>query len=83
MKKENEEAHWIRCPVCGGKNRLKVYYNTALFNYPLFCPKCKTEKITLDNAEKRIYTFTLAFIMGSCAQRSIFQLEFIRQNDEF
>ena len=42
---QKAEARWIRCPVCGGKTRLKVYYNTALFNYPLFCPKCKTEKI--------------------------------------
>jgi len=42
---QKDEARWIRCPVCGGKIRLKVYYNTALFNYPLFCPKCKTEKI--------------------------------------
>lgn len=45
MSVKNEEARWIRCPVCGGKTRLKVYSNTALFNYPLYCPKCKTEKI--------------------------------------
>ncbi|MEF2838454.1 MAG: cysteine-rich KTR domain-containing protein [Oscillospiraceae bacterium] len=45
MNKEQKESRWIRCPVCRGKTRLKVYYNTALFNYPLFCPKCKTEKI--------------------------------------
>jgi len=45
MNNQKDEARWIRCPVCGGKTRLKVYYNTVLFNYPLFCPKCKTEKI--------------------------------------
>ena len=45
MEHQNEQARWIRCPVCGGKTRLKVYSNTVLFNYPLYCPKCKTEKI--------------------------------------
>ena len=27
MDIKNEEARWIRCPVCGGKTRLKVYFD--------------------------------------------------------
>ncbi len=45
MNEGKEIAKWIRCPACGGKTRLKVYSNTVLINYPLYCPKCKTEKM--------------------------------------
>lgn len=38
-----QESHWIHCPVCRGRTRTKVYDNTVLINYPLFCPKCKNE----------------------------------------
>ncbi|WP_455557755.1 cysteine-rich KTR domain-containing protein [Agathobaculum hominis] len=31
---------WIRCPVCHRKTRTKVYEDTILLNFPLFCPKC-------------------------------------------
>ncbi len=34
---------WIRCPLCGNKTRTKVYEETVLVNFPLFCPKCKKE----------------------------------------
>lgn len=34
---------WIRCPVCNGKTRTKVYADTVLVKFPLFCPKCKKE----------------------------------------
>lgn len=46
-KKMIEEAakssFWIRCPVCHNKSRAKVYADTVLLNFPLFCPKCKQE----------------------------------------
>lgn len=36
---------WILCPVCGCKTRTKVYEDTILLRFPLFCPKCKTETV--------------------------------------
>lgn len=36
---------WIRCPVCGGKIRVKVRRYTELRNFPLYCPKCKQETV--------------------------------------
>ena len=41
---------WILCPLCGGKTRIKIRYDTELKNFPLFCPKCKRE--TLINAKQ-------------------------------
>lgn len=38
-------SHWVLCPVCGGKTRTKLYEDTVLENFPLFCPKCKREII--------------------------------------
>ncbi|MBM6743692.1 conjugal transfer protein [Drancourtella massiliensis] len=35
------EKYWIKCPICNGKTRVQVFYNTVLRNFPLFCPKCK------------------------------------------
>lgn len=43
MNKEPNESRWICCPICGGKSRTKVYRDTAMFNFPLYCPKCKKE----------------------------------------
>ena len=37
------ESRWICCPICGGKTRTKVYADTVMFNFPLYCPKCKKE----------------------------------------
>lgn len=36
---------WILCPVCGSKTRAKIFGDTVLENFPLFCPKCKQETI--------------------------------------
>lgn len=38
-----EESLWVHCPICKGKTRIKVYENTILINFPLYCPKCKRE----------------------------------------
>lgn len=40
--KENP-SFWIPCPLCGRKTRTKVYANTALVKFPLYCMKCKKE----------------------------------------
>lgn len=43
MKDKRNDSLWIRCPICGGKTRTKVYADTVLVKFPLFCPKCKKE----------------------------------------
>ena len=37
--------HLLPCPVCKGKTRTKVNWDTILLNFPLFCPKCKQETL--------------------------------------
>lgn len=41
--KNSNVSRWIRCPICSGKTRTKVYEDTVLLRFPLYCPKCKTE----------------------------------------
>ena len=36
---------WILCPICGNKTRLQIRADTQLKNYPLYCPKCKQERL--------------------------------------
>ena len=36
---------WLLCPVCGAKTRLRLLPRTVLQNFPLFCPKCRQERI--------------------------------------
>ena len=43
MSVDQENSHWISCPVCGNKTRTKLLEDTELYNFPLFCPKCKRE----------------------------------------
>ncbi|MGN0385866.1 MAG: cysteine-rich KTR domain-containing protein [Lachnospiraceae bacterium] len=43
MEDNKEGARWVHCPICGGKTRTKVYEDTVMYNFPLFCPKCKRE----------------------------------------
>lgn len=40
-----KKSLWIRCPICGGKTRTKIYENTVLLKFPLYCPKCKNETV--------------------------------------
>lgn len=43
MRENQEKSYWVRCPVCDAKTRTKVYADTVMFKFPLFCPKCKKE----------------------------------------
>lgn len=38
-----KKTEFIRCPICGNKTRDKIREDTILKNFPLFCPKCKSE----------------------------------------
>ena len=40
-----EMQSWVLCPICNNKTRTKVREDTELVNFPLFCPKCKQERI--------------------------------------
>lgn len=39
------KAIFIQCPLCKSKTRVKIREDTELKNFPLFCPKCKQEKL--------------------------------------
>ena len=45
MDENQNDCMWVRCPICGGKTRVKVCKDTYLLNFPLFCPKCKHETL--------------------------------------
>ena len=45
MRTDRTDTHWVLCPVCGGKTRLKLLEETELKCFPLFCPKCRRETI--------------------------------------
>ena len=40
-----EMFEWVHCPVCGNKTRLRIWKDTELKNFPLYCPKCKQESL--------------------------------------
>lgn len=48
------QKEFILCPNCNSKTRIKVFSETELKNFPLFCPKCKKE--TLINFSNTIIT---------------------------
>ena len=43
VSEEDKSSHWVCCPVCGSRTRTKVYFDTVLVRFPLYCPKCKKE----------------------------------------
>jgi len=40
---------WIICPHCGCKTKTKITPRTVLIEFPLFCPRCKTETVISRN----------------------------------
>ena len=38
-------AKWLYCPVCKRRTRIKVYENTVLIHFPLYCQWCRKELI--------------------------------------
>lgn len=41
----DEKSIWIYCPICRGKTRTKIFSDTVLIRFPLYCPKCRKEII--------------------------------------
>ena len=40
-----DKYQWIKFPICGENTRVKLIVETELKNFPLFCRKCRTERI--------------------------------------
>lgn len=45
MKTEQQKPHWLLCPRCKNKTDVKVYEDTTLLYFPLYCPHCKQEML--------------------------------------
>lgn len=43
METVQTNSLWVPCPICDNKTRTKVYADTVLIKFPLFCPKCRKE----------------------------------------
>ena len=43
MENKQKESRGIHCPISGNKTRTKAHEDTVMYNFPLYCPKCKTE----------------------------------------
>lgn len=41
----SKKSIWIMCPVCENKTRLQIREDTELKNFPLYCPKCRQERL--------------------------------------
>ena len=55
INKDTLKSRWIRCPSCDRKTRTKVYEDTVMLRFPLYCPKCRTEiRIDVMNFELKI-----------------------------
>lgn len=38
---KSNKSYWVCCPLCTRKTRVKIYEDTVLVNFPLFCPSCR------------------------------------------
>ena len=47
-----DDRGWIHCPGCGCRTRTRIRPDTALKNFPVFCPKCRREFIIDAENEK-------------------------------
>lgn len=45
MKDNQQTPHWIPCPICNEKTDVKVYADTTLLYFPLYCPHCQRETL--------------------------------------
>ena len=46
--------HWLFCPACGMKTRVKHNDDTVLLRFPLYCPKCRRET-RVDLIDQKVY----------------------------
>ena len=65
MVPDSGKSLWVRCPVCRRKTRTKVYSDTTLIRFPLYCPKCREEY--------RIDVIKLRMTLSDWARRNLAQ----------
>lgn len=39
------ESQWVHCPICKSKTRTKIFEDTVLIEFPLYCPQCRQEMV--------------------------------------
>ncbi len=49
-----EKSYWVKCPTCKEKTRTKIYADSLLIHFPLYCRQCKKE-IAVDIIHCKIY----------------------------
>ena len=49
---------WVRCPYCNAKTRTKIYTESVLLAFPLYCSLCKKE-YRVDIIQQKIYPTTI------------------------
>lgn len=45
METTSKPYQWLPCPLCTANTRVRVYEDTVLLNFPLYCTRCKREFI--------------------------------------
>ncbi|MBQ6273883.1 MAG: conjugal transfer protein [Oscillospiraceae bacterium] len=43
MYREEKAFQWLTCPACKARTKIKLYEDTVLLGFPLYCTKCKRE----------------------------------------
>lgn len=43
MEEKRHDGKWVSCPICGNRTHTKVYEDTVLIKFPLYCRNCKKE----------------------------------------
>ena len=38
-------SRWVLCPQCGNRTKTKIYEDTVLLHFPLYCAHCKKETV--------------------------------------
>ena len=53
MKSKDRKEYGIECPVCKEVSDVKVYEDTILLKFPIYCPKCN-QKSTVNVVRLRM-----------------------------
>lgn len=54
------KSTWVHCPVCHNKTKTKIYKDSVVLCFPLYCPHCKKE-MRVNIIRGKIYPCTRAF----------------------
>ena len=48
----SKKSKWVRCSLCRKQTKTKIYPNTVLIRFPLYCQECEKEiPVTIINHE--------------------------------